>query len=369
MKLWSALVLTAILTSGCSSTRDSLPDDYGLRRGTGLNGLGVFSEMFRRNGSRVSSWKRLSPKVQKQDTLIWAPTDYGLPTTEQIEFFEDWLQSDYSRTLILINRDYDAAIGHWRTLLEDATGQQAIEIRRRLALAQAEISQRHLMSTERECDWYTVTQNGNTGWADDFEGEWSEWVAAEDARVYSGMNVSFSSLEKHDYAEYEVEHLLVENDRPVIARITCDRWYDECQVFVVSNGSTLFNQPLVNHENRKLAANIVASCYNPDRVMVLEGPTEKIAVRATDASAPMMLKAFTVWPINFLMIHATLLGIFFCISVFPIFGRPRELATDSVSDFGKHVAAYGEMLQRINAGAYVRERLRHYRETTHSGQS
>ncbi len=354
-------LIVLLMFSGCGMNLDSLPDDYGKRRGKGLNGLGVLAEMFRQNGSRVVSWKRLSPKVQKQDTVIWAPTDYGLPTDEQLEYFDDWLQSDYGRTLVLINRDYDAAVGHWRTLLEGATGQQAIEIRRRLAVAEAELSQRLHYTDKRECMWFNADASSHAGWADDFEGEWSESIAPKNASIYACAKLSFTPLEDHEYDEYYVEHLLMENDRPVITRITSDHWYEDCQVIIVANGSTLFNQPLVNHENRKLAANLVDACNHPDRTMILEGATERMEVRATDASAPMMLQAFTVWPINFLMIHATLLGILFCIAVFPIFGRPRELASDTASDFGKHVRAYGEMLHRASGADYVRDRLRQYR--------
>ena len=364
MLRWCGLLI--LLLSGCGRNLGTLPDDYGERRGPGLNGLGVLSEMFRQTGSRVVTWKRLSPKVQKQDTVVWAPTNYGLPSDEQIAFFDDWLQSDYGRTLVLINRDYDAAVGHWRTLLDGATGQQAIEIRRRLAIAEAELSQRIHQTPNQECDWYSVEADSNSGWAIDFEGEWAEIIDSRNARIYSGLKMSFDPLDE----DYMVEHLLIENDRPVISRIVCDRWYDDCQVIVVSNGSTLFNQPLVNHENRKLAASLVDACNNPNRAMILEGSTDGVEVRNTDASAPMMLQAFTVWPINFLMIHATLLGILFCISVFPIFGRPRELASASVSDFGKHVRAYGEMLQQVSGTEYVRERLRQYRAVSpHDNQN
>ena len=362
-------LVVLLLSSGCGMNLDSLPDDYGERRGNGLNGLGVLAEMFSQDGSRVVTWKRLSPKAQKQDTIIWAPTNYALPSGEQLEYFDDWLQSDYSRTLILINRDYDAAIGHWRTLLDGATGQQAIEIRRRLAVAEAALSERLHYADERECDWFTIDINSHSAWADDFEGEWGELIDAKNAHIYAGAKLSFEPLESNEFDEYVVEHLLMENDRPVITRITCDLWRDDCQVIIASNGSTLFNQPLVNHENRKLAANIVDICNNPDRTMILEGPTDGVEVRDTDASAPMMLQAFTVWPINFLMIHATLLGILFCISVFPIFGRPRELASGAVSDFGKHIRAYGEMLNRASGTEYVRDRLRQYRATSPSDKN
>ncbi|MCA9213516.1 MAG: hypothetical protein KDB27_10650 [Planctomycetales bacterium] len=359
------LLVVAFLASGCSPSIDQLPDDYGKRRGTGLNGLCVLSDMFRRSGARVTSWKRLSPKVEKQDVIVWAPSSPSLPTSDQLDYFDDWLSGDYNRTLILINYDYDAALGYWHELLEDSQGQQKIEIRRRLAVAQAKAQQPTTDDTERKCDWYSAEFHWrNADWAQTLDGDWANDLDASNVEIFSGTTLTFAD---GDDSDIHAEHVLMEGQQPLVTKITNDYWHNGCQVFVAANGSTLLNQPLVNHENRKIAATLIDECGSIDRVMFLEGAADGIEIRDTDASAPMMLQAFTVWPINFLMFHATMLGILFCICVFPIFGRPKELAAESVSDFGKHIAAYGELLQKVGGASFARAKLKHYRDSTHGG--
>lgn len=353
--------LNLLILAGCNSS--SLNDDYGKRRGAGLNGLSVLSEMYRQQGSRVVAWKRLSPKTQKQDTIIWAPTDYAGLTTDQIEFFEDWFVNGTDRTLIIINHDYDAAIGHWQSLLDRATGQQAIEIRRRLAFAESKYRRQAQDDDLPDCRWFDMKPRDRSGWADDLGGKWSDSINPNNARIYLGAALTFPKK------GYDVEHLLLDDDHPVVSRLTHPNWHDGNKVIVLANGSMLFNQPLVNHENRKIAALVLEESDNPRRVMIIEGASDAVPIRDTDASAPLMLQAFTIWPINFLLIHATLLGILFCISVYPIFGRPREIANENISDFGKHVAAYGDMLQRTGSASYVQDRIRHFREITHSHDS
>jgi hypothetical protein len=57
-----------------------------------------------------------------------------------------------------------------------------------------------------------------------------------------------------------------------------------------------------------------------------------------------------------------ILGIVFCLARSPIFGRPRELPPDSPADFGKHVAALGQLLARTQDRHYAQARLAHYRQ-------
>jgi hypothetical protein len=62
------------------------------------------------------------------------------------------------------------------------------------------------------------------------------------------------------------------------------------------------------------------------------------------------------------MMHLALVGILFCFALFPIFGRPHEPREAPLSDFGKHIHALGELLQRSGDEGYARQQLRHYHE-------
>jgi hypothetical protein len=61
-------------------------------------------------------------------------------------------------------------------------------------------------------------------------------------------------------------------------------------------------------------------------------------------------------------VHLAVLGLVFCLARFPIFGRPRDLPGEPAADFGKHVAALGELLARSQDRHYAQARLAHYRE-------
>jgi hypothetical protein len=54
-------------------------------------------------------------------------------------------------------------------------------------------------------------------------------------------------------------------------------------------------------------------------------------------------------------------GDLFCLARSPIFGRPK-LRPPSLSDFGKHVAALGQLLARANDRHYAQARLAQYRQ-------
>ena len=133
----------------------------------------------------------------------------------------------------------------------------------------------------------------------------------------------------------------------------------------MANGSWLLNLPLVEPEHRKLAGRLIESCGPPNRVCFLESGPGGPAISHSDTSLPLMLRAFTVWPVSAILMHLTLLGILFCFFAFPIFGRARKLPADSVSDFGRHVTAVGDLLEQRGDVAYARQRLEQYQELAH----
>jgi hypothetical protein len=158
-----------------------------------------------------------------------------------------------------------------------------------------------------------------------------------------------------------LEQLLSANDQLLVGRLRRDYW-EESQIIVVANGSWLLNLPLVNHEHRKIAGQLIERCGPPGRVCFLESGPGGPAISDSDSRLPLMLRAFTVWPVSAILLHLTLLGILFCFCVFPIFGQARQLPADSVSDFGKHVSAMGDLMERGRNAPYARQRIQQYQE-------
>ncbi len=106
--------LCLLLLAGCSGDTN-IDTAYGLRSGSegaaSVNGTSVFARMFEEAGFRVSTWKRMSPKLKEYDVIVWVPNDFDPPSRRHRDFFDNWLLTGHQRTLIYVGRDFDAAPG------------------------------------------------------------------------------------------------------------------------------------------------------------------------------------------------------------------------------------------------------------------
>jgi hypothetical protein len=219
-------------------------------------------------------------------------------------------------------------------------------------------------------DWVSVQGDLPRRQVKTLEGPWRDGIDASKVEIQldARFNVP-TAQELEQWVRREgrdssslpaVERLLYSVDDPLVTRISLEH----SQILVVTNGSFLLNLPLVNHEHRKLAGKLVNACGPAARVAFLEskdgGPD--ILDKEPDANAPTGFEVFTVWPIGVILLHLTALGILACITLFPVFGRPRELRKQPAADFGQHVTALGELLESTGDREYAVNRLRHYQE-------
>jgi len=354
--------------------RETLPVVYGKRRGAtaaeSVNGTSVLAGMFTQAGHKVRTITRLSPKAQAYQTIVWFPDDFKPPTAEQREWFEEWLGSGTGRTLIYVGRDYDGATQYWNDIQSTAPAEQADEIKRRAATARSEFDkQRAAMPDKEMAEWFTVRRGSGRRQVKSLTGPWAEGIDPKNAEI----SIS-GTLEPPDSADVasggsgemisDAETLLASDEDTLVSRIQGEtlNGYGDGQVIVVTNGSFVLNYPLVNHENRKLAARLVNEA-GPGDVAFLEsgegGPDVLDKEPAT--SIPTGLDLIKIWPLNVILLHLTLLGIIYCIARWPIFGRPKSLPSESMADFGKHITALGELLQKTKDSAYANARLQQYR--------
>jgi hypothetical protein len=133
----------------------------------------------------------------------------------------------------------------------------------------------------------------------------------------------------------------------------------------VTNGSFLLNLQLVNHEHRKLAAHLIRELPPAARVVFLESGPGGPPIRESEpvARTPNGLEIFAIWPIGAVLLHLGAVGILFCFARLPIFGVPRDPPPGSLSDFGKHVSAFGEMLHLTRDRGYAATKIEQYRQT------
>jgi hypothetical protein len=286
--------------------------------------------MFEEAGHSVVGWRRLSPKLQDYQTIVWFPDDFKPPTPQQRTFLEGWLATEPGRTLVYVGRDYDASVDYW--MRRNAPRRSARALSGPWATGVDETKAEILLAGRLEPP---------------SDNDLDKWMA----RAPGGPK-----------NKPQADTLLASDNEAVVTRFTCADW-DQGQMIVVTNGSFLLNLPLVNHEHRKLAGKLIASCSD-GRTVFLEseagGPP--IFDKEPGANAPTGFEVFTVWPIGVILVHLTALGFLACLTLFPVFGRPREFVKSSTTDFGQHVEALGELLQQTGDRDYAVQRVRTYHE-------
>ncbi|MDP6060841.1 MAG: DUF4350 domain-containing protein [Pirellulaceae bacterium] len=398
MSIW--LIVTGMAIVGCAP--EELDTTYGQRRSLAgrdsVNGTAVLGEMFKKAGFRVNGWRRLSPKLEEYEVIVWFPDNYEPPSKEHRQFLEDWLGSESGRTLVYVGRDYDAAATYWQSVLPSVPPEQAMEVSRRLATMTSEQAKaRAAINVDEDYDWFTLEKVQPQGRVMKLSGPWSKGINSEEAEMY--LNTSLASPTEDQNTAWRngesatFKPLLEADQGPLVTKVTLPEW-GSSQLLVVANGSFLLNLPLANREHRTLAVKLISACGRPGKAVFLESDANglKILAEDPDNTYPTGLEVFTVWPLGIIVLHLTALGILCCFTAYPIFGRPREVALSSDastvraatyksgyyaagsstvdvsarrterSHFGKHIDALGELLEKTNDRAYAIERVKYYHE-------
>ena len=351
-----AALLGCVALAGCEQ---DLVTEYGRRSGPlasqSVNGVSVLSGMFENAGHKVSTARWLSPSVgEKADIIVWAPDDAAPPNQQVRDWFERWLSLGQGRTLIYIGRDYDAEADYWRAILPTAPEGERAEIERRLKNARRSRPFRGgAVSDKHDCEWFT-TQTG---------------LPHRDVRTLNGDEFWLTDVEpKNIEIELDTrlippEHadiLLASDEDVLVSRQDIGNG----QLIVVCNGSFLLNLPLVNHEHRRLAGKLIDPFEPNRRVVFLESGTDGPPLHDKDPQVRARggLDMLGVEPLNHVFLHLSVLGVIFCFARLPIFGRARPLSAPPVSDFGQHIDAVGELLQKTGDSSYAAARLLHYQQ-------
>jgi hypothetical protein len=369
----AALALVGLGIALAGRRDEQLLTTYGRRRGTdaagSVNGTAILADLYRTAGRRVSTGVRFSPSLEKYNTIVWFPDDFAPPDAAHRSRLEDWLKNGSNRTLVYFGRDYDAAIGYWQQMKASAPPDLADEIVRREAEARASHeAERSMMPENEDAGWFKVSRDHQPQHDDSLSGPWAEDIDAKKTDLYVEGQLdplaTQPSKVDDEVVLREVETLLQSGDSPFVTRVTQDDW-NGGQIIIVANGSFALNYPLINHEHRKLAAKLIeASSNRDDRVVFVEseagGPPIRDKEKAT--SPPTSLELLKVWPLNAILLHIALLGLVLLLARAPIFGRPRDLPSDSTADFGKHIAALGKLLAATKDRNYAQARLNQYRQ-------
>jgi hypothetical protein len=370
------LVVVLLLTLGGCSARE-LDTTYGRRRGDpgadSVNGTAVLASLFEEAGHRVTTWRRLSPKLGEAQNIIWFPDDFAPPTEKQRRYLEKWLTDKSGRTLVYVGRDYDASIAYWKKVQAIAPTEQVPEVSRRLALARAMYNrQRAAIPDDESSEWFVIRRDTTRPANVELQGAWSTGIDGSKTEIeLTGRLETPSSADidawynRSDAIESRpfFERLLTVGEGTAAVRVTWEEAADS-QLLLVANGSFLLNLPQVNQEHRKLARRLIRACGSPARTVFLETGAGGPAIYESEPGldSPTGFEVFTVWPLGVILVHLTALGFLTCITLFPVFGRPRELPAQVSTDFGQHVEALGELMEDANDPDYAWSRLRAYQE-------
>ncbi|MEX2113023.1 MAG: hypothetical protein WD845_07540 [Pirellulales bacterium] len=343
-----ALVLAvwAVALGGCAPEFDA---QYGRRSerywSTSVNGTDVLAEMFVDAGFEVSTRRMLiTSAMDRVQTIVWFPDDIHAPPEEVCAWFDAWLAGGTNRTLVYVGRGFDAEPVYFRKFAPLVPKDQQNRYRARVA-QQPTIRPPNIPDSKMQCEWFSIDWSEPKP-VESLDGPWSEGVDAAQAEFF---------LSDQFQTHLPACTLLAAKKEPLVTEITNPDWQGG-KLIAISNGSFLLNLPLVNHENRKLAGKLVEAIRPAGRLVFLEsGPGGPPIDPPAGGSA--LAKLFGAWPLNIILLHSAVLGIIFCFASWPIFGRPRTPPDESISDFGKHVAAVSQLMQRTRDRDYARSQL------------
>lgn len=395
------ILLLAIV--GCGTKPPTLDTSYGKTYGTpgqkSVNGTSVLVEMFESAGHHVTTVSRFSPRLESADTIVWFPDDFDPPSAKHRKYLEEWLQADTSRqrTVIYVGRDFDAAAEYWRQAVPYAKPEHVAEYHRKRAEAISKWnSERAQIPADTYARWFMLKSAKPPTTATALEGPWADGIDPKQCDIKLATRLDVPVAADRPVGDFQqlpdFEVLLSTSQEPLATRVTSQSWYGG-QVIVVANGSFLLNLPLVNQEHRKLAGRLIDECQGSEVVFVeSEAGGPPIRNREERPVPRTGFEMLTVWPLNVILLHAIAWLLLVCICLYPIFGRPRQLygalvlgakrlssplahtllsvptedspedAPESTGDFGRHLAALGNMLALTGNRDFAEEKLRYYHE-------
>lgn len=360
----AALIICCLLLSGCGTPE--IHTEYGERAGAeaedSVNGTAVFAQMFEQAGHKVASWRTLSPRLKASaDVIVWFPDDFKPPSSQTIQWFEAWLRERPDRLLIYVGRDFDAAPGYWTKIRPNAPADQQATIDANLKQANEDylLDRQVPGANAANCDWF-ATKDLPVRKPKTLAGPWSKGIDATKIEIEMRRE-----LKPH---EAQKPPLLAAGDgEPIISleEFAVGYYGDQSEVIYVVNGSFLLNLPLVNKEHRKLAQRLIDVVpKSGSQVVMLESEEGGPRIAKTDEPPRLQggLDVLGIHPLSWVLVHLSIVGLIFCFARYPIFGVPRDPLAANTADFGKHIDAFGEQLQRTKDAKYAWGRLKHYQQ-------
>lgn len=426
LRVACGFVAVLVLSIGCDRTDGVNTDygqrDSGWTPAS-INGTSLLAEMYESAGASVSSWGRLSRRLSRTDTIVWFPTEFQAPTSTQLNYLDGWLNGAPNRTLVFVGPGYTATVDYWLAVRQSAGGAEGLEIHRRLATARlAERETDWKAAAKSGSVWFDMAGRGSDARRGVPGGPWAEQLPSTPIDLPRSTRITWPVVEEESEPEStegttEATSQPSMPDQPVTAEIDPDddadtesgstdeddvelfvdddetaaeayeanlepdphevllsvdgepfawryrpRNWSGSQIIVLTNAAPLLNYSLTRPENQIIARRLVADSLSGDKVIFLEtGEGGPPVVESQDL--PLSgLAALADWPLGPILVQWLIVGMLFCLAVYPIFGRPRNSAEAQPSDFGAHITALAELLSRTRSVDFARQRVHQFRQ-------
>jgi hypothetical protein len=404
----SAMLVTVFIFSvaGCGEF-ESIDDGFGkIRSSSGygsLDGISGFVHLLEQRGAKVRTSGRISPKINRYDTIIWAPDRDYPPHKSAIDRLEQWAtQGDGDRVVIFVGPGFRARQWMEKKQVEIADDADFEKSLRRFSerLIQSRWDNFYGAGDGESCQWFEMRQIPDRR-IEQASGPWSQGLATDELELYSGFyefkipqRLTSGSVVKQGsggLAEspdlgYETESrplvttLLYGDEYPLLYRITpaadsdgywddslnssgsVGRWESDAGIYILPNGCFVQNFGLIAEGNQQLAGRLADLCGS--QVLVLESGPGPIEV--TDSIVPQ--SNGWAWlgqrPMRDIAPFFLLLATVAFFVIFPIHGRPKRIRLRPEKTFAHHIGATGELLKSSNARQWADEAIKKYHEGT-----
>ncbi len=379
--LTAAIIAFLALTTGCEFGTDFT---YGKAADKSVNGVSVFANLLRERGHSVTRKRRLSKRVEKFDTIFWAPDNTTEPPENVIAWLEHWMSTGDPRVLIFVGRSYDGKLPYYHRKFERSKPGDRENWQREYA---------EILVADREFnfDWNLGAQPAPTSYwfeteenirldESKLDGPWAEEIDPNgvsletstllkplanynDKKLFPKMTIPSESNES-DYDQYEwmqeafreselsVTELLTVDGKPFAFEVSSNGNPGQ-KLIVISNGSFLLNFPLLEPEHQKLASRVADEIVGDVAVLESSYQWPRIGGAANDPALRW------TWigraPMNYIVPHFLFWGVLYCFVFYPNFGRPKRIQFHPPKAFRSHVQAVASILTRSKERSWARE--------------
>ena len=376
----SVLLLTVMV--GCNRTNSKnfgSFDDYGKEYGrdagyASVDGLSIFLEMIRSDNRKVHLAKRISPLIDRFDTVVWCPNRRVPPSEAVIQRLEQWLDEGSTRSIIFVPPGFRGQAEFKKRQL-DLVADEKLENENALRRYNEYLNQTGNMEfdlsssfhyfyqdVEGQCKWFSQSSQIDQP-ITEIDGTWSHVLEASQADLRTGdLEVKIEDDLPGRYPHSlrrESERLIGYSTGSFLSRIYSRSRSDLGQVFVFSNGSAIMNLGMTNAENRKLARNLIDQTRGD--VIVLESGPVEIEIRNRYTSDGGGWQWMTRKPISYIIPYLLLLSVIAFFAVFPIHGRPRRIDLEVEKTFGDHIKSTGRLLSNSANRTWAEQTIKRYK--------